>query len=85
MSHLRIYYFRNIQYNREQIINQSVFKSKLKKYWNHIGKMYILWFIIYHIKGIKDLLIYPDETLSHIGSDFLFGECGHLWYLWGCY
>lgn len=76
--------FRHIQYNdNQEIINQSIFKSKLKKYWYHIAKMYILWFMIYHIKDFKSLFIYPFKSLTHIGSDFLFWGCAHLWYLWG--
>lgn len=75
--------FRHIQYNENQIINQSVFKSKLNKYWHHIAKMYILWFIIYHLKDIKWLLVHPFESSISIIKDLLFWGCGHLWYLWG--
>lgn len=75
--------FRHIQYNENQTINQSIFKSKLNKYWYHIAKMYILWFIIYHIKDIKVLFIHPLESSISIINNFLFWGCGHLWYLWG--
>lgn len=75
--------FRHIQYKGNQIINQSAFKSKLNKYWRHIAKMYILWFIIYHIKDIKSLFIHPFESSISITKDLLFWGCGHLWYLWG--
>jgi hypothetical protein len=75
--------FRHIQYNQNQIINQEVFKSKLNKYWHHIAKMYVLWFIIYHIKDIKGLFIHPFESSISIINNFLFWGCGHLWYLWG--
>lgn len=75
--------FRHLQHNGNQIINQSEFKSKLNKYWHHIAKMYILWFIIYHLKDIKGVFIHPFESLTNLASNFLFWGSGHLWYLWG--
>lgn len=75
--------FRHIQYDGNQIINQSTFQSKLNKYWHHIAKMYILWFVIYHINDIKELYVHPLESLINIVNSFLFWGCEHLWYLWG--
>lgn len=75
--------FRHIQYNGNQIINQSIFKSKLNKYWHHIAKMYILWFVIYHIMDIKGLFVHPLESLTNMVNSFFCWGCGHLWYLWG--
>lgn len=76
--------FRHIQYNSsKEFINQSSFKSKFKKYWYHIMKMYILWFTIYNIENIKNIFVHPHESLSNIIDRFFFWGCGHLWYLWG--
>lgn len=75
---------RHIQYDINQgIINHTIFKSKVHKYWYHIAKMYILWFSIYHLKDIINLFINPLESLTNIINDFFFWGSGHLWYLWG--
>lgn len=70
--------FRHINLKRD-------FKNKFKKYYIHIAKMYIFWFVLYNLNKVNHILTNENitETLTNVVNNFFFLGNGHLWYLWG--
>lgn len=57
--------FRHINLKRD-------FKNKFKKYYIHIAKMYIFWFVLYNLNKVNHILSNENitETLTNVVNNF---------------